>query len=138
MPSRKIEDLHIDLQPICHEFLRRCEAAGLDILVTCTYRTNAEQDKLYSQGRFGISGPRVTNARGGQSAHNATTPDGKPAARAFDIVPMVDGKPVWSDKHPAWRTAGQLGMNLGLNWYGRPSAPFREFPHFELKQGGEQ
>ena len=30
---------------------------------------------------------------------------------------------------------GKIGMALGLNWYGRPDAPFREFPHFELKKG---
>ena len=45
------------------------------------------------------------------------------------------GKPVWDDRHPAWQQAGQIGMELGLNWYGRPGAPFREFPHFELKRG---
>ncbi len=132
MPSRKLEDLHPDLQPVCREFLRRCAAVGLDILVTCTYRTAAEQDQLYSQGRNGHPGPRVTNARGGQSAHNVTTLDGQPSSRAFDIVPMVAGKPMWSDKHPAWQQAGQIGMALGLNWYGRADAPFREFPHFEL------
>jgi peptidoglycan L-alanyl-D-glutamate endopeptidase CwlK len=133
MPSRKIEDLHPDLQPVCREFLRRCAAAGLDILITCTYRSAAEQDLLYQRGRNGNPGPRVTNARGGQSAHNATTLDGKPAARAFDIVPMEAGKPMWGDKHPAWQLAGCIGMELGLNWYGRPQAPFREFPHFELQ-----
>ncbi|WP_432719867.1 M15 family metallopeptidase [Jeongeupia wiesaeckerbachi] len=131
MPSRKIEDLHPDLQPICREFLRRCEAAGLDILITCTYRSNAEQDALYAQGR-GVHGPRVTNARGGQSEHNATL-NGKPAARAFDIVPLVNGKPMWDDKHTSWLVAGRIGMELGLNWYGRPGAPFREFPHFALR-----
>lgn len=134
MPSRKIEDLHPDLQPICREFTRRCEAAGLDILITCTYRSAVEQDQLYAQGRNGKPGPRVTNAKGGQSAHNFTI-QGRPAARAFDIVPLVAGKPMWDDKHPAWQQAGQIGMELGLNWYGRPGAPFREFPHFELKRG---
>lgn len=134
MPSRKIEDLHPDLQPICREFMRRCEAAGLDILITCTYRSAAEQDQLYAQGRNGKPGARVTNAKGGQSAHNLTIQD-RPAARAFDIVPLVNGKPVWDDKHPAWQQAGRFGMELGLNWYGKPTAKFREFPHFELDRG---
>lgn len=134
MPSRKIEDLHPDLQPVCREFLRRCEAAGLDILITCTYRSAAEQSQLYAQGRNGNPGPRVTNARAGQSAHNFLL-DGRAASRAFDIVPLVNGKPMWSDKHPAWQQAGLIGMELGLNWYGRPDAAFREFPHFELQRG---
>ena len=135
MPSRRIEDLHPALQPICHEFLQRCKAAGLDILITCTYRSSAEQDELYAQGRS-KPGRIVTRAKGGQSSHNATAHDGTPAAHAFDVVPLVLGKPVWNDTHPHWREAGWIGMELGLNWYGRPDAPFREFPHFELKKGG--
>lgn len=134
MPSRKLEDLHPDLEPLAREFLRRCEAAGLDILVTCTYRSNEEQSQLYAQGRNGKPGNIVTYAKAGQSAHNNTI-KGKPAARAFDIVPLVGGKPVWDAQHPAWQTAGQIGMALGLNWYGKPSAKFREMPHFELNKG---
>ena len=134
MASRRIEDLHPDLQALAREFLRRCEAAGLDILVTCTWRSNDEQNQLYAQGRNGQPGARVTNARGGQSAHNHTI-KGQPASRAFDIVPLLGGKPVWDDKHPAWQEAGRIGMALGLNWYGKPSAKFREYPHFELNAG---
>lgn len=134
MPSRKIEDLHPDLQPICQEFLRRCNAVGLDVLITCTFRSNDEQNQLYAQGRNGKPGPRVTNAKGGQSAHNFTI-QGRPAARAFDIVPLVAGKPVWDASHPAWKEAGRIGMELGLNWYGKPGAKFREMPHFELNRG---
>lgn len=131
MPSRKIEDLHPDLQLIAREFIRRCKEAGLDILITCTYRSNYEQDELYKQGRS-KAGAIVTRAKAGQSAHNFVI-NGKPAAKAFDIVPLVDGKAVWDAKHPHWAIAGQIGMELGLNWYGRPNAPFREMPHFQLK-----
>ena len=133
MPSRKIEDLHPDLQPLCREFLRQCERAGLDILITCTYRSNQEQDQLYAQGR-GEPGPRVTNAKAGQSAHNVTI-QGRPAARAFDIVPLVNGKPVWDGKHAAWAQAGRIGVALGLVWYGSPGAKFPELPHFQLERG---
>lgn len=134
MPSRRIEDLHPDLQPLCRTFLQHCQAAGLDILITCTWRSAAEQDQLYAQGRHGQPGPIVTYARGGQSAHNFTI-KGLPAARAFDIVPLVAGKPMWDCKHPAWQQAGRIGTELGLNWYGKPTARFREFPHFELDRG---
>ncbi|AXT47735.1 M15 family metallopeptidase [Chromobacterium rhizoryzae] len=130
MPSRRIEDLHPALQTLCRQFMERCQAAGLDILITCTWRSGQEQDQLYAQGRT-APGAKVTNARAGQSAHNAML-DGKPAARAFDIVPKVNGKPEWNAAHPHWQIAGRIGMELGLNWYGRPGAPFREFPHFEL------
>lgn len=133
MASRRIEDLHPDLQPLCREFLARCQAAGVEARITCTWRSGAEQDQLYAQGRT-APGPRVTNARAGQSAHNVTIQD-KPAARAFDAVPMVGGKPQWAATHPHWQVMGRIGEALGLNWYGNPRARFREFPHFELGKG---
>jgi peptidoglycan L-alanyl-D-glutamate endopeptidase CwlK len=132
MPSRSFNDLHPKLRPVAEQFQARCKAAGLDILITCTYRSVAEQNELYAQGRT-KPGQIVTRARGGQSAHNFEL-DGKPAAKAFDIVPLVLGKPVWDNQHPAWQKAGEIGLALGLNWYGAPSAPFREFPHFQLKE----
>lgn len=131
MASRSIEDLHPLLLPICKEFLAKCEAAGLDILITCTYRSNAEQTTLYAQGRTG-PGRIVTNARAGQSTHNFML-NGKRAAKAFDIVPLVAGKAVWDGHHPDWQQAGDIGMSLGLKWYGAPDAKFKELPHFELK-----
>lgn len=100
------------------------------MLITCTYRSNAEQDILYAQGRT-APGPRVTKARGGQSAHNYTL-DGKPAAKAFDVVPVVGGKLMWSATHPAWQTLGKIGTDLGLTWYGTPGSSFVEYPHFQL------
>lgn len=148
MPSRKIEDLHPDLQPIAREFLRRCNVAGLDVLITCTYRSNEEQNQLYAQGRT-KPGRIVTRAKAGQSAHNNTI-QGRPASRAFDVVPLRNGKLIWGtsgnglDNDPAddltddlelWQRIGQIGMELGLNWYGRPGAKFREMPHFELNKG---
>ena len=48
------------------------------------------------------------------------------------MVPLIGGKPVWDAHHPHWQLMGEIGAALGLNWYGRPDAPFREFPHFEL------
>lgn len=131
MASRKIEDLHPDLQPIAKKFLLAADKANVDVLITCTYRDGAEQDKLYAQGRT-TKGAIVTRARAGQSAHNFTI-NGKPASKAFDVVPLVDGKPVWDAMHPAWQVLGKIGMDLGLNWYGAPTAKFREFSHFQMK-----
>lgn len=146
MASRNITDLHPQLQPLATKFLSRCDAAGLDVMLTCTYRSNAEQAALYAQGR-NKPGAIVTRAKPGQSKHNHTE-NGKPAALAFDVVPLRHGKPVWGtagngiDTDPTdddkddlelWQRVGAIGEGLGLNWYGRPGAPFREFPHFELK-----
>jgi len=131
MASRKISDLHPDLQPICEAFTEEAQRQGIDFILTCTFRSNNEQDALYAQGRT-APGAIVTRAKGGKSAHNFTI-NGNPASKAFDVVPMDAGKPVWNDGHPSWKKLGRIGQNLGLNWYGSPTAPFREFPHFQLK-----
>lgn len=130
MASRKIEDLHPDLQPLCRKFLQIAEEKDIDVLITCTYRSGEEQNRLYAQGRT-TPGRIVTRAKAGQSSHNYEI-EGKPAAKAFDFVPMVNGKPQWAASHPAWQELGKIAMDLGLEWYGAPGARFREFPHVQL------
>lgn len=146
MPSRQITDLHPKLQTLCVKFISDCKSQNIDVLITCTYRSDAEQAELYAQGRT-KPGRIVTKAKPGQSKHNHAE-NGRPAALAFDVVPLRYGKPVWGtagngiDSDPTddekddlelWQRVGAIGMNLGLNWYGREGAPFKEFPHFELK-----
>ena len=127
--SRKLEDLHPKLQPIARQFLAECAAAGLDILITCTYRSPAEQAAEYAKGRT-APGEITTWAKPGQSKHNHEI-GGKPASLAFDIVPMQNGKCQWSKAHPAWKQAAAIGKKLGLSWAG-DWRKFVEYPHFEL------
>lgn len=129
MPSRKIEDCHPTLQPLLTKFLAQCSAAGLNILVTCTYRSEAEQAIEYAKGRT-TPGPKTTNAKPGQSRHNFTV-GGKPASLAFDIVPLLAGKATWKVTDPAWRKAAEIGRSLGLEWAG-DWVSFPEFPHFQI------
>jgi peptidoglycan L-alanyl-D-glutamate endopeptidase CwlK len=130
MASRATSDLHPQLQPLAETFLRRCRDHGVDPLIVCTWRSAAEQDALYQQGRD-KPGLIVTYARPGESAHNAML-YGSPAARAFDVVPLVGGKPVCDADHPHWQTMGRIALGLGLYWHGQLDAPYREFPHFQL------
>jgi peptidoglycan L-alanyl-D-glutamate endopeptidase CwlK len=140
MASRRLEDLHPALRPLAERFLARCTERLVDVLVVCTYRSNAEQDALYAIGRT-APGKIVTRARGGQSKHNAVDAAGNPAALAFDAVPLLNGKPCWEDPRDAdhdwtndygWRIMGEVAEEVGLIWYGSPWAPFREAPHFQL------
>ena len=122
MASRKLEDLAPQFRHRFLEWLGACKAAGLDLLVTCTYRSKEEQDALYAIGRT-KPGKKVTNAQAGQSAHNF--------GLGLDFVPIVDGKPVWNAEHPAWRQAGNLCEHYGLEWGG--SWPkFRDMPHVQV------
>jgi peptidoglycan L-alanyl-D-glutamate endopeptidase CwlK len=143
MNSRKIEHLHPDLRPLALAFLDRCADAKLSVFITQTYRSTAYQNDLYAQGRtraqldaVGLTDviarpslPRVTNALGGSSEHNATL-NGQPAARAFDIAFMSAGKASWSDAMP-WDQAGAIGRSLGLEWGGDWKS-FKDRPHFQL------
>lgn len=131
MASRDIKDLHPDLQPLCREFMAQANVRKIDPLITCTYRSSEEQNKLYEQGRS-LPGLIVTRARGGQSAHNFTI-NGKPASKAFDVVPLVNGRAMWGETYPAWQVLGEIGMGLGLEWYGARDSKFHEMPHFQLK-----
>ena len=123
--SRLLTDLQPEMRTLVDAFLDACAAAGIDILVTCTYRTNEDQTALYAQGRT-APGAIVTNAQAGQSAHNYRL--------AIDIVPMVNGKPDWEGSHPVWHQVGEIGMNCGLQWLGAPGTPFHELAHFQHPQ----
>lgn len=143
MASRSIGDLAPSTQVLCNRHLDRCrrdlelKKRSVDVILTCTYRDDEEQNRLYAQGRT-TPGRIVTNAKAGQSAHNAKTPQGKPAAKAYDVALIVNGKALWVDD-PAtpenemelWEIVGQHGVAAGLKWYGAPGAKFPEKPHFQ-------
>lgn len=117
-----------ELVKLCYAFLLQCEKLGIKVKITQTYRSVAEQNALYAQGRT-APGPKITNARGGQSPHN-TTHNGQPAASAFDIVCLgADGKPDWNS--PNFAKAGSIGRSVGLVW-GGDFKSIKDMPHFEL------
>jgi peptidoglycan L-alanyl-D-glutamate endopeptidase CwlK len=137
MASRNIEDLDLNLQPLCRDFLQRCEDSGIHVIITCTYRSNEEQNELYAQGRT-KPGKIVTKAIGGKSKHNFTL-NGKPYARAFDIVPVVNGKAIWDEDNPIWARIAKIYKFVGnskyeLSWYGEKGSEFYELYHFQLKE----
>jgi peptidoglycan LD-endopeptidase CwlK len=132
--SRSLLDLEAVTRLKAGLFLERSYASGIQLLVTCTYRDDAEQARLYAQGRT-VPGRIVTNAKPGQSLHNLVA-GGLPAARALDVVPMVGGKPVWGTKGAdlaLWMKVGEIGESCGLEWAGRWRGALREFPHFQFK-----
>lgn len=99
------------------DFVVLCKNNGIPIRVTSGFRSFAEQDKLYAQGRTEL-GNIVTNAKGGQSLHNYGV--------AFDVC--FDSKtPYVGD----WAKIGKLGESIGLEWGGR-WASFTDQPHFQL------
>lgn len=112
--------LHPHIQEICRDFIYKCKLSGIDVIITQTLRTKAEQDSLYAQGRT-KPGNIVTKCRYPMSPHCWGC--------AFDIAVKVDGKVTWG--HPElYRKAGQIGKSLGLVW-GGDFKSFIDTPHFE-------
>lgn len=122
--SRSLDDLHPKVKELAEKFVAGCKGQGWDILIYSTYRDAEAQNKIYAQGRTS-PGKIVTNAKGGQSFHNYRV--------AFDWVPMLGGKPLWSDE-AAYLKCAEIGEALGLEWAGRWKS-FKETAHLQYTNG---
>lgn len=121
--SRDKTLLHPELFQIVQQFETKCKAAGLNVLVTETYRSKSEQDALYAQGRT-KPGNIVTNAKYPSSPHCWGV--------AFDFCRNVRGRE-YDDSDGFFRKCGEIGKSLGLAWGG----DFRSFvdkPHLEMAE----
>lgn len=122
--SRNIDDLHPVVAGLCFKFVDACKQAGIDIIITSTYRDAESQNALYAQGRT-TRGPIVTKARGGQSFHNYRL--------AFDFCPVRNGKPQWNDIQ-LFKRCGSIGKSLGLDYAG-DWVRFTEYAHLQYTGG---
>lgn len=102
----------------------RVTPVGVHPYITQTLRTFAESDALYAKGRT-TKGPKVTNAKAGQSFHNY--------GLALDFVNQVDGKTPWVvDEN--WMKVVRVFKKHGFVWGGDfKSIP--DAPHFEMTLG---
>lgn len=113
------------------EFLDAAKKAGIDVLITCTFRTLREQERLYAQGRT-TPGKIVTNAKAGYSYHNFGC--------AIDLVPVRNGKPLWTVfshgyiMEPEWDKLGIIAKQCGIDWSGT-WATYKEYAHFQYTGG---
>lgn len=115
--AKLIPEFAVKMRQIVEAVAKR----GHVIEITQGLRTFAEQDALYAQGR-NRKGPKVTNARSGQSLHQY--------GAAADVALMVNGKYAWPDPHPVWQIiadeAQKLGLEAGYYW------PKPDQPHVEI------
>ena len=122
--SRKTEDLNPKVADLCRQFIAKCGAQGIDVIITSTYRDAESQNALYAQGRI-TPGKKVTNAKAGQSYHNFKV--------AFDFCPIVAGKAQWNDT-ATFTKCGEIAESLGLEWAGRWKS-FKELAHVQYTDG---
>ena len=123
--SRDLTKLSSFMQEKAHEYLAKCHEQGLDIVIICTDRSDAEQAACYVSGAS-MCGP-------GQSAHNAKVKqaDGTflPAAEAFDVGVIRNGKYIGNGQDPDYLKAGIIAESIGLIWAGRWTGELQETAH---------
>lgn len=124
---RDITLCHPRLQVLAAKLVEECSNQGLIIKIGETYRTVAEQDALYAQGRT-TPGNIVTNAPGStySSYHQWGT--------AFDIF-RNDGQGAYNEAGNFFGRVGAIGVSLGLEWGGNWKSPVDK-PHFQLPDWG--
>lgn len=122
--SRSLEDLDPAARTVCNAHLALCSAAGIELIVTSTYRDYEAQERLYAIGRT-IEKARkpVTNAKAGHSWHNFKV--------AYDVVPLISGKAVWNARDPVWKEVIRLGKEAGAE-AGADWQSFPDMPHFQV------
>lgn len=97
---------------------------GVHPVIDQTERTFAESDALYQKGRT-TPGPKVSNAKAGQSLHNY--------ALALDFHLVVNGKDVWDVNHD-WMTVVNIFKAHGFEWGGSWES-FKDYPHLQKTLG---
>ena len=114
-------------------------AANMAVRVVQGLRTIAEQNALYAKGRT-TPGPKVTNAKGGQSIHNY--------GLAVDFALLIDRDKngtfeelSWSmildldaDGKKDWDEVVVAFESLGFSWGGRWRT-FKDYPHCDMTFG---
>jgi peptidoglycan LD-endopeptidase CwlK len=119
-----IQTLHPKAQEAARRFLARVRGAGVDARILSGTRTYAQQNALFRIGRFGDTGRKVTNSRGGQSNHNFGI--------AWDIGLFEAGK--YLQTLAPYDRAAELGLFDGLEWGGSWTS-FKDRPHYQLPTG---
>jgi len=133
--AARLVGLHPVVKMAAERLVELTYAAGVPIVITQGYRSIAEQDALYAQGRT-KPGKIVTNARGGYSNHNFGV------AIDFAILLPPDGKQVsWdmlrdgnANGRRDWDEAVEIAKQLGFTWGGDWKS-FVDTPHFEMTFG---
>ena len=107
---RDITVCHPRLQTLTAQLVDKCAGAGLPIKIGESFRSVAEQDALYAQGRT-QPGSIVTNAKG--SSYSSQHQWGI----AADFY-RADGKGAYNEAGDYFNRVGAIAKQLGLAWGG--------------------
>ena len=85
--------------------LSEIQLLGHDVAIYEGFRSDERQDWLYESSRERV-GPRITNAKAGQSAHNY--------GLAADLIGRVNGKWSWDEKKIPYQMFRKIYAKHGL------------------------
>jgi peptidoglycan L-alanyl-D-glutamate endopeptidase CwlK len=131
---QRLAKLHPLLRVEALLIYREVLAVGVQIRITCTMRSFAEQDELYKQGRS-KPGPVATQVKGGYSYHNY--------GLAVDFCLLLkEGKEISydrildsdHDKEADWQEVVAVFKKYGWEW-GGDWLKFKDYPHFQKTTG---
>jgi hypothetical protein len=128
---RNQKQLHPELQEIIPVLISACKKAGINITITECYRTVAEQDAMYAQGRT-KRGKIITKARG--ITYSSLHQWGVAVDFCLDMDVDGDGQKsddIFNDDYGLFRKVGTIGKDLGLTWGGDWKS-LQDKPHFQL------
>ena len=108
--GRDIKQCHPRFQALTAQLVDKCDDAGLPIKIGECFRSVAEQDALYAQGRT-QPGSIVTNAKG--SSYSSQHQWGI----AADFY-RADGKGAYNEAGDYFNRVGAIAKQLGLAWGG--------------------
>lgn len=108
------------------EVIKRAYKEGIYVQLSSGFRSFADQNALYAQGRT-KPGNIVTNAKGGYSNHNFGL------AVDYFLVSDDGNTALWT-VNDKWRRVAAIGKKLGFAWGGDWSS-FRDYPHLEMTGG---
>lgn len=123
MTDRNLDDLHFGIESLCKQWQAECEANGLKVLITETWRDPMREDTLHAQG--------ITAAMGRTCKHCFTI-NSQPASKAFDFAVLdEDNRMVQDGTDHRYTFAGAIGTKLGLIWGGNFTTT-KDYDHFEI------
>lgn len=132
---RDINQLHPRARELALKLQATCASQGIIIAIGECFRSVAEQDALYAQGRT-KPGPKVTNCSG--STYSSMHQWG--VAFDFYLKMDVDGDgsvsdDAFNDATGLFERVGAIGQSLGLEWGGSWTS-IKDRPHFQLPDWG--
>jgi peptidoglycan L-alanyl-D-glutamate endopeptidase CwlK len=141
--------MHPAIQPLANDFIAKCKATGLPLVIVETRRTKEVMEAYYERGRnvlfvvnakYAKAGLRpiteeenkstITNCMPGESWHYF--------GLALDFVPVVNGKADWiynpADPADHWDEIADIAKSIGFVWGGNFRS-FQDRPHIEWHPG---